>query len=654
MSLAVFATARNGSNSTDTGFANHPIPSVADRLFHAGNGGHLGRGAGGRIERLDESEEREVVIQASATAHRSSAGPDADAAWPSGAGQRRGLGLRWRIIAVLLLVSILPLAIVGVGASVVFRDVLLDKTLELQRETVASRASAIDLYLSERLRAVQLVARMNGLAHWTEPGGLQEIFEALSRSYPGAFVDLGVIDGAGDHLAYLGPYDLKDKNYADAEWFHSVGAEGSYISDAFLGYRNVPHCVIAVRRDDGERRWFVRATIDNASLYSLVQGGDSGGGEAYLVSSGGRYQTPPRNGAVLDRSPIVSPEPHQGVRDRRVVLGGEPTLQVTSWTNGNRWLLVVQQSEREIMEPVRRATILGVLVVLAAVVLLVLTTVLATWQLTNQIDRANAQRDELSRDLLRSAKLASLGELSAGLAHEINNPLAIISAEQTNISDLIGDLEPPPAIEEDLLSAIARCRRQVERCAGITAKMLRFGRKSESRPEPTDVAAALAEITALMRKQSEVHDVDLRLDVEGGLPPVVLDQNELEQVLTNLINNAIHAIDGAGAIEVSARHAGREIVIAVRDSGCGIPPEDIDRIFQPFFTTKPVGQGTGLGLSVCFGIVHGWGGRIAVESAVGVGTTFEIRLPTLQGSRRAALDPGARSEAITEARHHVR
>jgi two-component system NtrC family sensor kinase len=541
----------------------------------------------------------------------------------------RSKSLRWRIVTLLLLVSLVPLALVGLGSWVVFGSLLVEKTLEKHRQMVMGHASAIELYLAERVRALEMVARSHSRQGITNGDELQRIFDALSASYPRAFVDLGVIGDDGIHLAYVGPYDLKHKNYADTEWFQTVRTRGSYISDVFLGYRQVPHCIIAVQRKEGQRDWILRATLNSDDFYSLVRAEQIGKtGDAFIVDTRGFYQTPPRLGKVLQPSPVLSPEMHKGVRDHRAVMKGRPVLRVTSWLNEHRWMLVVQQDEGEIKAPVNRAMGWGVLVILIAVGLVAVTTFLATWHLTNRIDRVTAQREAMQRDLIRSAKLASLGEMSSGLAHEINNPLAIISATVTNISDHLDDLELDDGVRAELTEETQRCKRQVERCSGITAKMLRFGRNTETAIQKTDIAPVVQETVRAMQTQARVRNIDLQLDLEPDLPPVLLDSTELEQVLANLINNSMYSINGHGSITVAARKEDQAIELSVQDDGCGIAPEDQERIFQPFFTTKPVGEGTGLGLSVCYGIVSNWGGEIAAQSAMGSGTVITIRLPS--------------------------
>jgi two-component system, NtrC family, sensor kinase len=561
-----------------------------------------------------------------ASTHRTGQSPSAG----SSTAVVTGLGLRGRIILILLVVSILPLAVVGIGSGVVFGTLLENKALELQRSTVRTHATTVDLYLAERVRALDLAARTHRREELADDANLRRLFDRLQEIHDRSLVDLGVIDASGKHLAYVGPYNLRSKNYAEAPWFRHVMAHGSYVSDVFLGYRNVPHCVIAIRRDDDRGPWILRATINSQRLDALVGAGtNTNGYAAFVVNTEGLYQTSPPVGAILDASGIRDARAHLGVRDERLQVDGRDVVQVTAWVNDGRWMLVVRQSAESIRAPVREAMQRGASVTAVAVMLLVITTVLATRHLTGKIDRANAHRDQLSRELLRSSKLASVGELATGLAHEINNPLAVISAERTNLLDCISTMQLSEQERGDLGESMARIGRQVGRCAGITARMLKFGRNKESQPRPTELAGPIHEVTRMMEKQARVRNVTIRTQLDDELPRVVVDATEFEQVLVNLINNAFHAMPEGGTLDIEAHSDGQETSLSVRDSGRGISPENLERVFEPFFTTKPVGEGTGLGLSVCYGIVRGWGGELRINSEVNVGTAVTLILPVV-------------------------
>jgi two-component system, NtrC family, sensor kinase len=543
-------------------------------------------------------------------------------------GEESSFWLRRRILAALLLVSSVPFLLLGAGAWFVFRGLAIEQTLGLHRTMARAHAAAIDLYLLEKVHSLEVIARTHSVDELRRPERLREVFDAIEGVHQHGFVDLGVIDHDGRHLAYVGPFDLMDRTYQDAEWFQAVMTRGSMVSDVFLGHRQAPHTVIAVRQPSRDGWWVLRATLDNRSLYALVRSLEVGAtGDVFLVNREGLFQTPPRVGAVLAPSAQVNPQFHRDVQDQRVRTGEGIMRQVTTWLNEGQWLLVVQQPEREILAPVSRAVAEGAMVVALALIVVLVATVLVTSRLIRRVEQADQQRDLMYGDLLRSAKLASLGEMATGLAHEINNPLAIISAEQTNLGDELSDLDLPTGARETLEEGIQRCKRQVERCGNITAKMLQFGRKTETVLRATEVEPVLREICQLLDRRARNSNVNLALKVDSGLPPAWLDANELEQVLANLVNNSVDAIDGGGTVTVSATREGDHILLQVADNGKGIPPEQLSRIFQPFFTTKPVGQGTGLGLAVVYGIVQGWGGSTQVESRPGVGTTMSIRIP---------------------------
>lgn len=395
-----------------------------------------------------------------------------------------------------------------------------------------------------------------------------------------------------------------------------------------MGYRQIPHCVIAVKIENKNERWILRATINSDQFDKLVKTEVLGeGSDIYIVNREGLYQTAPAIGKVLDRMPVPLTDYHEGVLDRRITIEGQTKIKVTTWINDKRWQLVAQQDLAAVQKPVKTALVKIARVVALSVVVLVVTTFVATWHLTNRIEKANAEREEISRAFMRSAKLASIGELATGLAHEINNPLAIISAEQTNIADLVEMAGDSLKSREMILESVKRSKEHVQRCANITKKLLQFGRKRETTLEFTRLAPRLKEITDLMQRHANANGVKITARIEENLPEVLLDPVELEQVLVNLINNSIDALPNGGDIFVKAYKEDGRVCLDVADNGKGIEPEIMERIFEPFFTTKPVGKGTGLGLSICYGLVHSWGGRLQAESVPGKGTVIHIYLP---------------------------
>jgi two-component system NtrC family sensor kinase len=535
--------------------------------------------------------------------------------------------LRWSMVVGLLLVSALPFVVIGGGAWLVFRDLAIQEALTLYRNMARAHASAVDAYLSEQLRTLQMIARTHTLEELRDPRTLQRVFASVSEVEGNSFVDLGIIDQNGQHLNYVGPYDLAGRNYRDADWFRTVMSRGVAVSDVFMGFRQSPHSIIAVRQPSAQGWWVLRATLDNRSLYAVVRSLAVGKlGDVFVVNRQGVYQTPPRSGEVLVQSP-VSPSESQEVQEVRLSTPTGAVRQVRTWLSDGHWMLVVQQPESEILNPVTRAVGNGALIALLALLMVFVATLFVTSRLIHQIEVADRERDLMYRDVIRSAKLASLGEMASGLAHEINNPLAVMSAEHTNVDDQLTETFLPDRVRAMVDQSLTRLRRQVERCRDITSKMLQFGRSAETNLGATDVVPVLQEVVGLLRRTAEDKEVALGTEGLQAVPRARLDANELEQVLLNLVNNALDAARPGGIVRLSATAGDGEVVIRVTDNGCGIPPADMDRIFQPFFTTKPPGEGTGLGLAVAYGLVTGWGGRLEVESKVGAGTTVSIHVP---------------------------
>jgi two-component system NtrC family sensor kinase len=235
----------------------------------------------------------------------------------------------------------------------------------------------------------------------------------------------------------------------------------------------------------------------------------------------------------------------------------------------------------------------------------------------------------LDERLLQSQKLAAIGELSAGIAHEINNPLAIIRQEAEWMQHLLKKLGGGDHQElVELQGSVLQIVQQVDRCTEITRNLLDFARKRDPVIQAVEVNRIIENMTMLVEKEAKHKNISIVRHYDAALPAIYSDAPQLRQVILNFLTNATQAIGKDGVVTITTRLRGEDSVdIAIRDTGCGIPADHLGQIFDPFFTTKPPGQGTGLGLSICHGILLRLGGRIAVESTVGQGTEFTITLP---------------------------
>jgi two-component system NtrC family sensor kinase len=250
----------------------------------------------------------------------------------------------------------------------------------------------------------------------------------------------------------------------------------------------------------------------------------------------------------------------------------------------------------------------------------------------NSMVRSIAERDarlqESARKITESKKLATLGQLAAGIAHEINNPLGgIVMYSHMLKEDLV---------KEENRENVEKIAREADRCKTIVKGLLDFARQTKPERTESNINHILNEVIALLEQQAIFHNIDIVKDLSPSLPLIEVDVGQMQEVFMNLILNAAQAMDGEGTLTAvtGLSDDASYVEVEIKDTGPGISTDKIDKIFEPFYTTKEIGRGTGLGLSIAYGIVERHHGSISVESEVGKGTTFFVRLPV------PAMEPG--------------
>ena len=550
--------------------------------------------------------------------------------------------MKKQILMSMILVPVIPLLLIlGIGYSY-FKTSIETNTISSMKRIVEDHCQMIETFLNERKADLELICVSYLFEELRKPEQLKEIFLHLQRG-SNAFVDLGVFDGKGVHVAYYGPYELTGRTYGETEWFGEVMKDGYFISDIFLGYRRVPHFIIAIAKEEGEQKWVVRATIDSLMFNDLVKRVRMGNsGESYILNRDGVFQTERRSGGnLMSKDPDIEKYNayHQGIRtflskDRE----GEKYLYATTWLKEGNWLLVVRRQEADAFQALHSASYRIVLIMIIGGGIITGLSFYLTDRIIKRMEHMDADRENLSGQLIRATRLAELGEMAAGFAHEINNPLQIINNEQALVIDILKELKGRGELKEseslaELEDSMNEIGVQIARCTRITQAILKFGRKSEPSLKNLDLDPFVEEVVAMVEQNASVHGIKIEREIADRTPPLYVDPGQMQQVFINLMNNAIDAIrakHGAagGLIHIKAgtKDNGR-IEISVMDDGCGIKPGDMKKIFSPFYTTKPVGKGTGLGLSVCYGIIHDMGGIMEVSSTPGEGTIFFITLP---------------------------
>lgn len=541
----------------------------------------------------------------------------------------------WRFVVFLTGgVALVPLIVITLIDYEVTQTAIESEFLLRATWSVSNTKRAIAYFLTERKAALEFIVRDNSFEMLSNPSRLDSILANLRTSFGGGFTDLSVIDSSGLQRNYVGPYELEGKNYGDQDWYKQVVESGVHISDVFLGYRQVPHTVVAVKRLQADGTFFVlRASIGIAPFQDLLSNLEFGGmADAFMINQKGTLQTPSRYyGKVLGTYPLEVPAYSSDARvfetkniDRRDVVVGYGFIE------GTPFILMIVKDKNELMKPwfkTRLQLIAFLLVSMTVITSVILAT--ATY-MVQKVRVADERRLMTLHQVEYSNKMASIGRLAANVAHEINNPLAIINEKAGLIKDLF-TLRKEYASDERLENLVDVILRSIKRAATITKRLLTFARNLETHVEPVDLRATIEEVLSFREKEAQHRGIAVTVDVPGEITEFLSDRGKLQQIFVNIVDNAFAAMENDGHLNVEvARHGKDTISITFADDGCGIAQDELDRVFEPFFSTKTGHGGTGLGLSITYNLVQELGGRITVDSELGDGTRFTIILPLVQ------------------------
>jgi len=542
-----------------------------------------------------------------------------------------------KITVLILIVSFFPMVLTTGILVYRFHLTYTDKIQAHISELVQKHSQNIDTFLLEKLENIQYLARLFGSSQQTPEVFLEKHLALLKNEYGAVFTDLGLINEKGIQFAYKGPFKFENANYSDAEWYTQAKAKPFFISDVFVGLRGHPHFIIAVKIQSNGVDYILRSTINFGAFNSLVENIHIGKtGIAFIINGKGELQTQTKIG--LKKSIIASMVDRNCYKDNETVFAkkkdasGKKYLCVTSMLKNIDWLMVFRQDLNDAFRELWKTQLLTLGVFLLGCIAILSVAFTLPRSIVKLISSADTKSEAMNKQVVESGKLATIGELAAGIAHEINNPVAIMVEEAGWIGDLLEeeDLKECENLNE-FTRALEQINTQGKRCKEITHKLLSFARKTDSTINDVQVNEVITEMVSLTAKMARYNNVTIDTNLNEGLPYIRVSPSELQQVILNLINNGIDAMEKTGGtiiIKTKVSSIGKNnLVISIEDNGPGIPKDNLNRIFDPFFTTKAVGKGTGLGLSICYGIIEKMGGKLDVHSQVGVGTKFRILIP---------------------------
>ena len=550
--------------------------------------------------------------------------------------------IRNRIIILMALVTFIPVGVMVEINYYNYQNHIREEIVNPLHVLTHKTKRTFELFIDERINVIKFIASAYSYNDLTDKPTLKRIYRVLKKEF-GDFVDLSILAQDGIQLNYVGPYEFTGKDYSEQTWFQEALVKGVHISDVFMGYRKFPHIVIAVQHlAENEPGWILRATIDTKKFDSIIRSmALEPENDAFLVNREGIIQTHSRTyGPVMGQFPFsVIPGSYNTksveVKDSE---GREFFIVYSPFEHHDYVLVLVKQRSSVFRNWILLRTEMALTFIVGAIIALLVIFKLAD-MLVKQIKEADIKREVAFRELEHNQKLSSLGRLAAGVAHEINNPLAIIHQKAGLMKDIIdanmqdddmsseNTAEDADSIKTDFLKIITSINQSIHRCKAVTHRLLGFARHMDMELEPLEITDVINDTVSFIEQEAKLRGVQIHLNFAENLPGIVSDRGQLQQVFLNILMNGLAAVEDNGLITIRVRKENpKELSIAIRDNGSGIPDKDIRRIFEPFFTSGKE-YGTGLGLPITYGIVTKLGGNIKVDSKQGQGTTFTVFLP---------------------------
>ncbi|MFH1844839.1 MAG: ATP-binding protein, partial [bacterium] len=533
----------------------------------------------------------------------------------------------WRtMVTMTLFISLMPLLVMIVVNFFLYRKNIKAATEYDISRSVTNISRALEFTIEDCISAMEFLVLDQTRESLASAEHMTQAFNNLKTAF-GNFVDLGLIDANGNQDQYSGPYNLRNTNYSDQSWFHEVTLRRVYVSEVFLGYRQFPHFVIAIKHDVNDENFFVlRATIDlellGRHMAVPIRGRES---DLFLINRDGILQTSSRfHGEMLQTCSVPLPPYSPGIE----IIEGRIERQET-YVLGYRYientpfiLMVIEKRVGVFGEWLRTRTVLFLFLLIS----ILLTFLIVLWSYTVLVQRlraADLQQVKLMHNVEYTNKMAAIGRLAASVAHEINNPLAIINEKAGLLKDMFE--APSDFIHRDKTLGVAdSIIRSVDRCSAVTHRLLGFTRRLESRTQTIDLADLLEEVLSFVSQEASHRNIEIKTVFQPETPSIQSDRGQLQQIFLNIINNAVSELSEHGILELRLQPLGsHQVQVSVVDNGAGISAENVKLIFEPFFSTK--GEfGTGLGLSITYDLVKRLGGNISVSSEIDKGTRFDV------------------------------
>lgn len=528
----------------------------------------------------------------------------------------------WRKIVIsLLLVSLVPLCVIGGGMYHYASIALKSETVRFLKEDVVKQKEAIDLFILDRITMLKAAAETLNAPENQSVENLESSINRLHKSL-NCFEDIGVIASDGSHLAYSGPYNLMDVEYRHAEWFQKAIQRNVYVSDVFSGYRAKPHFVIVVKQQLGEDFRLIRATVDAESFNDVaLKTARKREGISVLLNKKGELQKMPRFADNMpDHLNEKTVKPFNGVN----IVEANGDIRAEVWLDQAPWLNVIIFPKNTIYRKLNQVKLVGLVSFFLGLILIAFTVLLTTNYLVSTMELNKLNIHLLDDHLKQAGKLTTSFKTGMGIINNLINRFVQLS---TNVDILIDETCSPDYDREKVRQFCLNVKSEV---AGALNSLEDFRVRTEVEPlipviTTFNVNEILIDVVDIFDQEAKKNNITFNLNLQNDLPEPQSDVLSIQQILVNLLLNAVKAVKTGGVIEIQTMSKNGMVVITVRDDGPGIPETNIQRIFDPLFTTDK--GSLGLGLSISRALSRELGGDIKVKSTYGSGTSFIVEIP---------------------------